>query len=133
MNKEFLSQVKSTELKELGFDDECLCAWKQEGGYDKYTRKRTPIRYRLTTHGNPFGFDIGRIYNSKLKTMVAAPLWQQAFDWFREVKKFNFHIEQSGNSWIMRTELHSEAYETYNEARSECLDYLIKQLENKTR
>lgn len=76
-------------LKEKGFDEECLVAYKTTPTHliKKYGEKM------IIAHGNPFGYDIGRIFNSTLKQMIAAPLYQQITDWFRDEYNFHFYID----------------------------------------
>jgi hypothetical protein len=64
MEKEFIPYEQALALKELGFDEKCL-------GY--YDGSKTPM-VKLTKHST-----------------ISAPLYQQAFRWFRE--KYNLHHE----------------------------------------
>lgn len=68
MNKEFVPYQESLELKELGFDEPCL-AFYPNPLYDKLTISRS-----------------GPILQKDLlsKNECTAPLYQQAFRWFRE-------------------------------------------------
>ena len=61
MNKEFLPYEQALALKELGFDEPCF------GSYDPFGSKQLSCS-GIYTYGN----------------CIAAPLYQQAFSWFRE-------------------------------------------------
>ncbi len=91
MQKQFVTYEIATMLKELGFDEPCLYAFCEEGGWNKYKRERERITYILKTDGSPFGtFFAGKnwnkeiIVNTKSKIQCSAPLWQQVIDWLRE-------------------------------------------------
>jgi hypothetical protein len=126
MNKEFIPYQEALALKELGFDELCF-AW-----YDgKYTSS------------------INQDYckNSKewLTTIhCAAPLYQQAFRWFREKHKLLCLPEPTG-SWRYSCHYRSEDkdgkhwvgylrdkenkiifYDSYEEAELACLKKLIE-------
>lgn len=120
MNKEFVPYDLSLQLKEMGFKDKCFGFY-----YDKkfiYTHELSPI--------------VG-------DGVVDAPLWQQVFDWFRyvmlldnfitpywfidgeyKVKKYIYSIEPS-NRFDEYFDCDSDQYDTYEEARLECLKKLL--------
>jgi hypothetical protein len=121
MNKEFIPYQEALALKELGFDEPCF-AW-----YDgKYTSS------------------INQDYckNSKewLTTIhCAAPLYQQAFRWFREKYNLFQYIEPSFDciklgyqnySWLIklreRVFIKDGTFKTYEEAELACLKKLIE-------
>ena len=117
MKKEFVPYDLSLQLKEMGFKDKCFGFY-----YDKkfiYTHELSPI--------------VG-------DGVVDAPLWQQVFDWFRyvmlldnfitpywfidgeyKVKKYIYSIEPSNRF----DEYFDCEYDTYEEARLECLKKLL--------
>ena len=68
MNKEFIPYERALELKELGFDELCLFY---------YTDNESLRIYHQS-----------EIYDD----LVGAPLYQQAFRWFREKYKFTYSI-----------------------------------------
>jgi len=138
----FVPHKQALELKELGFDEECLAVYKQ-----LFWHSRKP--FILTAH---FVHSFKKYCNSKLKKeFCAAPLWQQAFDWFRE--KYNIvqtiYSNASGYIW----ELHYDStrggthicdsgengdcemsgmFTTYEKARLACLEKLIEIVKSKT-
>jgi hypothetical protein len=78
MTKEFITYEQSLELKELGFDEPCLSY------YDKEEKLcRSLLEYPIINSKNGF---------HQSHNIITAPLYQQAFRWFRE--KYNI------DSWI---------------------------------
>jgi hypothetical protein len=98
---EFLPYEQAVALKELGFDEPCFTTYDNEG------RLRNPFDYPKSEYADnlPYIEDTKEwIYNSDLNNpanfqaahnptllkffldnpFTAAPLWQQAFDWFRD-------------------------------------------------
>lgn len=74
--------------KEKGFNEPCMYAYCEQGGWNKYSRSREPIIFVLKTDGNPFGqFFQGKNWNrviepnTKSKVHCSAPLYQQIIDW----------------------------------------------------
>jgi hypothetical protein len=113
MNKEFIPYEQALELKELGFDEPC---------YYDYN----------------FG---GEITNKWAIGLVPAPIYQQAFRWFREKHGLFGCIDlQVCNPphWFIRIDkieindylYHSEdeniQYNTYEDAQLNCIKQLIK-------
>jgi hypothetical protein len=84
MEKEFVPYEQSLELKELGFDEECF-AWYAE----TKNLQISPDVYKKWTSKPCNNSNIIIVFNSDC---VTAPLYQQAFRWFRE--KYNI------DSWI---------------------------------
>ncbi len=111
MEKEFVTYEIALKLKELGFDETCLANY--------LSTKKLDIS--LWRHG----FDI------------PAPLYQQAFRWFREKynlvsyvreatkSKYRFCIEKFDEKFYNSTIL------TYEEAELECLKKLIEIVKEK--
>lgn len=119
MDNEFIPYEQALALKVQGFDEPCL-AWYQVGGSG--LRPNATKVTLVTMHTNS---------NSE---MVAAPLYQQAFRWFRERElyqeiqvdttrqpKFTYRIVNSFGAMILSENL----YNSYEEAELECLKYLI--------
>ena len=145
MNKEFIPYEQAVELKELGFDEPCFTS------YDDEKHLRNPFDYPNSEHhtNRRYIYDTKNfVYNSELtienfnaakhlyKQFIAAPLYQQAFRWFREnypdldfsvgkihndINKYHYHIN---HEW--------EFFEgTYEEAELACLKKLIEIVKNK--
>jgi hypothetical protein len=120
MQKEFVPYELSLELKQLGFDEPCL-AYYHEGGI--------LINYLPMSK------------NKGLMTILnrcSAPLYSQAFRWFRETYKVRFFI-QSGMSDLGEFfkvifpdgEQRGMSYTTYEEAELACLQKLIEIVKTK--
>jgi hypothetical protein len=114
MENEFVSYTQAVALKELGFKEDCF-------GYYGYSKK---------LHINSNYKDA---YN--LKELVVAPLYQQAFRWFREKcnlcgvitpQSYEIWGYPDGGCIIEQYPVH-----TYEEAESACLDKLIEICKNK--
>jgi hypothetical protein len=110
MKKEFIPYEQALALKELGFDEPCLA-------YYDYYSKSVPLE----------------IYGSDDGCGQPAPLYQQAFRWFRE--KYNAHIyprKFTDNTWYVSwADWVSPVFETYEEAELACLIKLIEIVKNK--
>jgi len=114
--KEFIPYNQALSLKELGFDETCF-------GY--YLASTLFISNDI-------------VYNSTNIPVIKAPLYQQAFGWFRkkhgytqyvrEVKKdmYRFCIENFDEK-----SYNSEIYNSYEEAELACLIKLIEIVKNK--
>lgn len=119
MTEQFVPFELAVKLKELGFDELCLSRW--DGGGFKMLPAYDPLR------------------NSEIKEVwfCALPLWQQAFDWFREKHNLTSWIYQSNDSKYHSAILIEARYlngnlmfKTYEEARLACLQELIKIVES---
>ena len=112
MNKEFIPYKEALALKELGFDEPCF-------------------RYYNTEINKTLFINSGDI---------PAPLYQQAFRWFREKHNLLFYIYQQSNDTYRgvaqidnKSQVNhvSEDFKTYEEAELECLKKLIELLNSK--
>jgi hypothetical protein len=123
MNKEFVSYEQALALKELGFDELCFGYWKS---------KNWLIQEKTRTDGY-----------THADQECSAPLYQQAFRWFRE-KYGLYHSIGLDNSLendvncdyqiINHSQSISEFetdFKTYEEAELECLKKLIEIVKNK--
>jgi len=120
MKNEFVPYAEALALKELGFDYCCFCSYSPEGELaDSY----------------------GTYYKIHPSEVTIAPLYQQAFRWFREkgiygepTSDLSNNLEdrvfvyssysESGGYFVDR----SEEYDTYEEAQLACLRKLIERL-----
>ena len=118
MNKEFVTYEQALALKELGFDERCFTRYYESG------KLADSLSY---LHHNYFG-------------QVNAPLYQQAFRWFRDKHNlvFNFisyNIVKPGEyHWSITWNDEAKAsgiVKTYEEAEQACLDKLIEICKNK--
>ena len=124
MEKEFIPYEQALALKELGFDESCFAI------YDKKILKSLGAMQRK---------------NSTYPDIITAPLYQQAFRWFRE--KYDLIVcNDYGNNeyfyWIISKdekmffnnedeEGNVTTYKTYEEAELECLKKLIEIVKEK--
>jgi hypothetical protein len=118
MEKEFVPYEIALELKELGFDEECLKHYSLCGTYfDTWNN--------LNQHGIQF---------------IGAPLYQQVFRWFREKYNITQTIARDGSlakesHWaytiVYDSIYFNDGYLTYEEAELECLKKLIEIVKNK--
>ena len=122
MEKEFIPYEQALALKELGFDEQCLALYDLDG----------KITIEFVNWKNA--------KNRKSNYLIATPLYQQSFRWFRE--KYNLHSQTPSTcvEWSVRIfynnpiydELDSivfdsmEQYTSYEEAELECLKKLIE-------
>ena len=127
MNKEFTPYEQSLALKELGFDEPCFkkyiagCLW---------SNPTTPETYQKI-HPN--------------SSDCSAPLYQQAFRWFREKHKLYHTINMFGDwdkpqySYLVSGRTmnnpahmwHFEDKDSHEEAELACLIKLIEIIKNK--
>jgi hypothetical protein len=119
LEKEFVPYEQALELNELGFNEECFA-------FHDYYRKGVPLK----------------IYDSQSDCSgEPAPLYQQAFRWFREKHKFNhsiiFHKNPFGTDdyqyliLLDDGEFLENGFNTYEQAELECLKKLIQIVKTK--
>lgn len=111
MDNQFLSQELSLELKNLGFADPCMAYY--------ITKK---LKYDIY----PFG------YNQKNNSVIHAPNYYQAFEWFRLSHNLCSWIYTSDNIKFWYTILYNgriikanEKHNSYPEAQLACINKLI--------
>lgn len=124
MEKEFIPYEQALALKELGFDEQCLALYDLDG----------KITIEFVNWKNA--------KNRKSNYLIATPLYQQAFRWFREkyrlVSYLRWNNEYNPISWELLIECELFGCEThcvkgwsYEDAELECLKKLIKIIINK--
>lgn len=128
MEKEFIPYGQALALKELGFDEPCIAIFNRSNQISVDDQFRKQEDYHKDT--------------------VLAPLYQQAFRWFREKCNIQATIEPTKdqhrfelgfNYWIWDTKTGEEwftepkdrpagdyVFNTYEEAELECLKKLIE-------
>lgn len=127
IKEQFIPYELALKLKELGFDEECF-------GF--YSNNKIYYEDNITSN------KILTITNKiRKETLIAAPLWQQAFDFIREFCNWSFCIKRSHKQKdyeyffeifnpLLQTEVKSKKFNTYQEARLACLEKLIEIVEN---
>lgn len=137
MEKQFVPYELAVKLKELGFDEECMSFYNLSG------------RLNLSRIDS-FNWIIRNSDDNIIKLKcVAAPLWQQAFDWFREYYGFTYIIDDYNIDGVIGYDLqirklndfvigvrnkviwNSFSHSTFHEARHACLEKLIELITNK--
>ncbi len=124
MEKEFVPYEQALELKELGFDEPCFGFYYTLNGRDWKFVEKTEY-HRLDDEMNIGG-----------KFTISAPLYQQAFRWFRKRYKASPIItcySELGNAWKYHIppDGGEQGFYTYKEAELACLKQLIKIVKNK--
>jgi hypothetical protein len=118
MDREFIDFKQALALKELGFDEPSIKFYWTDGMFVK-------------DFVNPFNYN-------KRDSAISAPLYQQAFRWFR--KKYNivssvrthFNEEFFYEIYVdVMNEITSNYYKTYEEAELGCIEKLIELTKNK--
>jgi hypothetical protein len=126
MNKEFIPYEESLALKELGFDEECLKYWNDFGKTSTYMR-----------------FQLLNDIDDWCQDYIKAPLYSQAFRWFRE--KYGLEgwvtplVDEQGFVFKYQSRFHKEGfsiavvgdYDLKEQAELECLKKLIEIVKNK--
>ena len=129
MTQEFVPYEQALKLKQLGFDEPCLSI------YDKDSvLQRSLLEYPIINSKNGF---------HEHWNITTAPLYQQAFRWFREkykmaiinpdwnnkfkYKVFNLHLLTQG------VLVEETGFQTYEEAELACLNKLIEIVESNTK
>ena len=121
MNKEFIPYEQALELKELGFDEHCLAFYGGDGD--------SKIYYNSLRNGSG---DYEPYKASERHKWFGAPLYQQAFRWFREKHKLHSYVEYDIDSQYdaMVAFDYIDSYDTYEEAELACLKKLIEIVKN---
>lgn len=116
MTEQFVPKYLALKLKELGFNEECL---------GRYIFKTPELKWSLQL----------TINKNNVLGSVSAPLWGQAFDWFREKHGLYIITQKHYNFWaysirknnhLSTIESFGKNYKTYEEAREACLTKLIE-------
>ena len=133
MTELFIPYTQALALKELGFDEPCIMCYYGISRDDKFDG--------LYLHTGT-----GKVCNTHLKEEedgITAPLYQQAFKWFREKHNLNAEIQApDGSNGKWNPTIHkikgfgnyydNDAFETYEEAELACLKKLIEIVEPKS-
>ena len=120
LEKEFIPYEQALALKELGLDGPCFGYYKEN-------------QYELNKEFHCYNSD----YVEHLGVYIAAPLYQQAFRWFREKYKIRFIIQSSMSDLgeyfkviFPNGEQRGVSYNTYEEAEIACIKQLIEIVKN---
>jgi hypothetical protein len=125
MEKELIPYEQALDLKELGFDEECLAFYN--------STFQTPNELLYPQYG-------GEVGNWNVENhLISAPLYQQAFSWFRKNRlRFCITARKFEKDYLYKVNIlnfteYNDDYEylTYEEAELACLMKLIQIIKNK--
>jgi hypothetical protein len=135
VEKEFAPYEPSLDLKELGFDEPC---------FGRYYYKESYPMLNPNSGETELVFEFGQ-YIKQTEITILAPLYQQAFRWFREKYNLEYQIIKSANgNYSAVIHLNTQEYldkistlhhacvdevvdcYSYEEAELECLIKLIE-------
>jgi hypothetical protein len=126
MQNEFLPYDRALKLKQLGFDEPCFVLYKASNN--------NQLAYA------PHGITTNSQLSQGDPNNIAAPLFQQAFRWFREKHGimhrltsyafgYQIHLDNTADfdfEFVDRRYDSGIDYKTYEEAELACLDKLIE-------
>jgi len=130
MEKQFVPYELAVKLKEFGYPQ------------TDYNNCFGRYRLRFDNMLNSYYLDFGA-FNPNKEHDIFAPLWQQAFDWFREKYRYSSIIPFNGSEhyywWITEcnpfgldiNSIDTHDFTTYEEARQACLEKLIELITKK--
>ena len=137
MKKEFIPYEQSAALKELGFDELCLAKY----SIDIVGETIPHFRYNnRISQAEALDEGVWFNHNSGKAHIWAAPLYQQAFRWFREKYQIDSWIYPNLNGLYSVSNIRRgvglglgkvSQYQTYEEAELACLNKLIEIVKNK--
>ena len=121
MEKEFVTYEQASALKELGFDEPC---------FGRYYYKESYPMLNPNSGETELVFEFGQ-YIKQTEITILAPLYQQAFRWFREKHNLHSYIEGAYPWFRYYVNSDDDRWEgfkhlTHEEAESACLDELIE-------
>ena len=139
MEKEFIPYEQALALKELGFDEGCFAIWSP--GLSEFEISNIGNFRLFSSVIKIDSKQSNLLYINKKETVkVAAPLYQQAFRWFRE--KYNIEcyvncywneVDSSKRDYYANYNYGSDifysiniGFKNYEEAELECLKKLIE-------
>jgi hypothetical protein len=128
MEKEFVPYELALRMKQFGFDEECF-GYYMNGVLQPSLNPKDYSYFDEMSEINP---------NIKNFENVLAPLFQQAFRWFREIKEVEYQITYAGAKGRYNAFVEDYFYGnngdlkefTYEEAELACLEKLIEIVEH---
>ena len=136
MKQEFITYQQALELKELGFDEPCFGWFRSTLIPSNFTEFFLETEFGMNESPSDW------VNSNFLDKACSAPLYQQAFRWFREKynavceiirKEDGNHSEFIGWVFINNRKIDVVSYwdsKTYEEAELECLTKLIEIVES---
>jgi hypothetical protein len=122
MEKEFIPYEQALVLKELGFDEPCLVFWTNTPKY-----KGDNIQLCITDGMHGYSPDSISFKQDFLREgEVLAPLYQQAFRWFRDKHNLHCNIDPWGYCIYDDNQTEKTGFKSYKKSQTECLKKLIE-------
>lgn len=131
MKNEFVPYELSKVLKELGFEEDAIFFW-----FPNWDDKENfHLEYGKTYSGRDFHNIETNVKNGNFQLAIRAPLWQQAFRWFKDKHHIlgvvDFDETEGKFYYFLNTmdgdELnYSKSYDTYSDAQLACMKKLIE-------
>jgi hypothetical protein len=123
----FVPYEQALALKELGFDEPCMCFYNN--------RKELKVYHNVDKDWDTLEHQL--LGNSKitLPNTYSAPTFSQAFRWFREKYGYYYPIHRitnNTNQVLYSIGSYAGDYFTYEEAELECLKNLIEIVKQQT-
>jgi hypothetical protein len=127
MTKEFIPYEQALALKGLGFDEPC---------FGRYYYKESYPMLNPNSGETELVFEFGQ-YIKQTEITILAPLYRQAFKFFREKKIQSTIQEYDFNNYMyliddgINRDIEVMGYNSYEEAEIECLKKLIEIVKEK--
>jgi len=119
MKSEFVTYELAVKLKQLGFDEPCFVLYKASNS--------NQLAYA------PHGITTNSQLSQGDSSNIAAPTFQKAFRWFREIHALDGFFDRIGTTYIYKIRSwkneSTNSFFTYEEAELACLDKLIEIVE----
>lgn len=134
MEKEFIPYEQALVLKELGFRESCFTYYNNHSPKNNHQRGFIISQHSVQDHNEE---------NKGDNLICSAPLYQQAFRWFREKHNLYFQIDIYSYSYTETNfefdisnkdetiSEYSNTNKSYEEAELKCLKKLIEIVKNK--
>lgn len=128
MEEQFVPYEIALQLKELGFNKQCLAHWSKNSLYIFYP------------HDDFYGYTVlvnfiesipkeSQFKQDNITFECAAPLWQQAFDWLFE--HHNICISRNMTHWMVMSHFYSFTFKSKEEAFLKAIELLNKNINGK--
>lgn len=136
IKEQFIPYNLALQLRDLGFDEECLMKISHSGDHDYFTK--VPFRSHAWLNGEEIDFYYKFPEYGDKSEEIKIPLYQEAFDFFREEYKIDSFVVRDNMSrnyfydvsWRNKKDklkdFQSKEYIDYKEARQACLEKLIE-------
>jgi hypothetical protein len=136
MEKEFIKYEQALALKELGFNELCLNKFYTKPNSKMFGIDEKARHYPIKNTAKNL-YTIGEHFVLKEDNVIIAPLYQQAFRWFREkynlfgqVNIHTYFIYNISNDGFEMIKQYDKLTNTYEEAELDCLIKLIEIVKN---